>query len=194
MKFRINGLNGLKYILISVTGIVSTMPIVGVSVANRYVTLFTISFFLLLLFYAWNTIAKGSFTFKVNKYNEYYLLFLIWPILSYFVGIMYMPSQWYSSMTSYVIKVVLYLGLAIMIYLDNDKNSITYFARGLFIGICINAIWSVFEAFSWYILRFSLNDTLFGRYINIGRELTIWNSLGGGIRVCGLNYDPAHLG
>ena len=63
----------------------------------------------------------------------------------------------------------------------------------MIIGIAINALWSIFEALSWYLLNKSLNDLLFGSFINIGRDIIIKNKYGG-VRVSGLNYDPAHLG
>lgn len=183
----------LKYILVLLMGIFSTMPILGIPFGGKYITVFTIIFILNFCNIVWEVFRRNRFSFMLTGIKKVYLMFLIWPIMSYLVGLMYMPKEWHSSMTSYIIRVIEYLLLTILLYIDNDKKNARTFGIGLFYGIVINAVWSIFEAVSYYFFSKSLNDILFSSYLNLNREVLLVNSYGG-IRVSGLNYDPAHLG
>ncbi len=183
----------MKYSLAAIMGVFSTMPIVGIPLGGGYTTLFSITFVLYFAVLVWNVFAKNCTSFGLSRLKLSYLLFLIWPLFSYIVGLFYMPNEWHSSMTSYTIKVLEYLAITLLLYMDNDVVSSKAFARGLLAGIIANAIWSVFEAITYYFFRSSLNDIIFSRFLGLNRDVLIWNSFGG-IRVSGFNYDPAHLG
>lgn len=183
----------LKYILILSMGIFSTMPILGIPFGGRYITVFSITFILNFCNIVWEVFRKNQFSFMLTSIKKVYLIFLIWPIMSYLIGLVYMPKEWHSSMTSYIIRVIEYLLLTILLYIDNDKENARMFGKGLFYGIVVNAVWSIFEAISYYFFSESLNDILFSSYLGLNREILLWNRYGG-IRVSGLNYDPAHLG
>lgn len=174
-------------------GIASTMPIVGIPFGGRYITVFTFVFILFFGMSLIKSITGRKFTFQINDLKHVYLLFLVWPIISYIVGLIYMPGEWHSSMTTYVIRALEYLVLTVILYIEDNKTTSIYFIKGLLAGIVANAIWSIFEAVSFYFFRQSLNDMVFGPFLTLNRSILLWNRLGG-IRVSGLNYDPAHLG
>lgn len=176
-----------------IMALTSTMPIVGIPIAGRYISLFTICFVVFLVEIACICANSRKTSIVIDKSRKIYLLFLIWPIISYVVGLLYMPERWYSSMTSYAIRVIEFIVVTLLLYLINDERMPKSFAKGLLFGIVVNAIWSIIEAISYFFVRRSLNDLIFGRYLSLDRSILIWNSLGG-IRASGLNYDPAHLG
>ena len=193
MKTADIGKNRNKEKLTMLMGVVSTMPILGLPIGGRYITLFTIVFALYFISATIEALSIRRLSIHITNLSKTYLLFLTWPIISYFVGVFYMPNEWHFSMRSYIVKVLAYLALTFILYINKNKNTAKAFCRGLIIGIAINALWSIFEALSWYLLNKSLNDLLFGSFINIGRDIIIKNKYGG-VRVSGLNYDPAHLG
>lgn len=183
----------LKDKLAVLVGITSTMPIVGIPLGGRYITLFTVAFILFFAISAFRIFKKGQLSFGVTRMKRIYLLFLLWPIISYVVGIVYMPGEWHSSMTTYFIRVLEYLAITIILYVDKDEMTAKSFGNGLLIGAIANAIWSIFEAIDYYFFKQSLNDLIFGKFLSLNRDILLWNRFGG-IRVSGFNYDPAHLG
>ena len=183
----------IKDILALAVGITSTMPILGIPIGGRYITLFTIAFILFFAVSALSFFTRGRLSFGVTKMKKIYLLFLLWPIVSYVVGMVYMPREWHSSMTRYFIRVIEYITITVMLYVNKDKKIAISFANGLLIGSIANAVWSIFEAVAFYFFRKSLNDLVFGGFLSLNRDILLWNKYGG-IRVSGFNYDPAHLG
>ena len=185
--------NSIQSKVACILGITSTMPIVGVRLGGNYIELFDISFILYLLIAFVFVSTKMKFTLAVTPIKRIYLLFLLWPILSYAVGLMYMPQEWHSSMTSYFVKVIEYLFFTIIVYSNDSINDTKLFGKGLLIGIIANAIWSILQAITYYVFKQFLNTLVFVQKLGLPRGGEIWNSLGG-IRVSGFNYDPAHLG
>lgn len=176
-----------------VLGITSTMPIVGVRLGGSYIELFDMTFILFLLVSFVSVSTKKKLTISVTPTKRIYLLFLLWPILSYVVGLMYMPQEWHSSMTSYFVKVIEYIIFTLIVYSSDSNSDAKLFGKGLLIGIISNAIWSILQAITYYIFKQFLNTLVFVQILGLPRGGEIWNSYGG-IRVSGFNYDPAHLG
>ncbi len=193
MNIRINMGSYIYDCLLLLLGMFCTMPIVGVPIIGRYVSLYNIVFILFIIATIIKAFISNKQKIAIDCWAYIFLLFLLWPTVSYFIGYVYMPAQWHSIMTSYVLKAIVYFSLMVILLINSNKDEARLFSRGLIIGVLINTIWSVIETLSFSIFRVSINDRLFGKYFDLGRELLLPNSFGG-IRACGLNYDPAHLG
>lgn len=192
-SIKINKSIGYKGKVALLMGIVSTMPIVGMSLSGRFISFFKILFATYFILTFISVIKKGKRIFNLSQIKMVYMIFLLWPLISYLVGLMYMPGHWHSSMTSYVVKVFEYLILTVLMYIEKNKEDALSFAKGLIIGIIANAIWSILQAVTYYILDQSLNTIIFVNILGLKSGGQIWNGYGG-IRVSGFNYDPAHLG
>ena len=180
--------------LIVLMGIVSTMPIVTIGFGSYRLSLFTLTFVLFVVFSLYIVIVQKKYHFTFGRTKKVLLLFLVWSIISYLAGLIFMPSEWQPYMTSYAMKSVEYIVAFLLICIINDRKSCESYAKGLIIGFSINAIWSIAELFVFAVLHKSLNNMIFvERLSSLDRSSIIANQYGG-VRVSGLNYDPAHLG
>ena len=181
-------------LLITFMGIVSTMPIVTIGIGSSRLSLFSIVFFLFVAYSLCIVITQKKFSFVCGRIKKILFLFMAWSIVSYLAGLIYMPSDWQSYMTSNVMKSGEYIMAFLLICLIDDRKSCESYAKGLIIGCSINAAWSIAELFVFTVLHKSLNNMIFvERLANLDRSSIIYNQYGG-VRVSGLNYDPAHLG
>lgn len=170
----------------------STMPIVGIPVLNRYISIFEICFLVFLLNLSIMVLA-GRTEMRFSNRKIALTVFLIWNIISSCVGVLTLPSEWHGTIASYSIKSIQYIVLIVLVSLNQKNIDPEKFFKGLIWGCQANAIWAIAEGVSYNFFNFRLNDNVFAAYTSsLDRSTLIVTQYG--IRASGFNYDPAHLG
>lgn len=185
--------------LIFMLGIFATMPIVTIEITGRYISVFSLLFFLALVVIIFVSFV-GVINIKINIELILFSSFLLLSLVASFVGIAYFvgDAEWQIKAASYIPKILVYLVFLFCItrIVLNDLSIATFFFNGLLLGCVANCLWAILEGLTFYFAGFSLNDSFFVGYATLmpvdRPYITIITD--GMIRASGFNYDPAHLG
>lgn len=105
--------------------------------------------------------------------------------------------EWQLAALSHIPKMIIY---TLLFYLLKKQVNTTMYVRliavGILWGAILNLIWALFDAAIYYSNGYSITNELFSGYINAldVRYGMISLTIGGTIRSCGLNIDPANIG
>ena len=188
-----------KSFLSFMLGLTSTMPIVGIHLGTRDISLYRIIFVLVIFCWGINTLQKG---FYLGVESKKYLLWLAEALLASICGFIFLSQSeaaWSSMAASYMAKVFSFI---IFVVLWNSQENAKEFnsvvLKGFFCGCMLNCIWAIIDAGGFYLFGKSINNIVFAGYIARNGirhnmlSLIIYPS--GQIRAGGFNGDPAHLG
>ena len=176
-------------------GLFSTMPIVGIVVAGRDISLYQILFSVIIL-----VLFLENSCEKRNYYSFRLVEWLVFAVASSIIGVVvfyFIAPQWSDAALSHIPKILLFLMFAILwASKNNGEEHAHYVIKVFFIGCIINCLWACVDALDFYITGQSINNILFQGYcirnkIHYGMMSLVSN---GSIRACGFNYDPAHIG
>ncbi|MBO7453029.1 MAG: O-antigen ligase family protein [Clostridiales bacterium] len=176
------------------------MPIVGIPLAGRYFTIFNILFIVTFAFCLLKTFSKNEVNIivkSINSRTRLLFVFFFIEVIAAFIGLFFLPQNWSRQIFSYLIKSIEYAALFLLIMCEDEDDKevvVTSFMNGLLFGCIVNAVWGIVQAILWYIGKISLNQLLFSRAIRNEKQVGIYVNVYYGIRVSGLNTDPAHLG
>lgn len=197
---RIKKLN-INQLLCVLLGMTSTMPIVGIHIGARDISFYRIIFSFFLL-YGGIYVIKNRVRLSVNSLRL--LAWMAWGIFSCFVGWFFLSFDepaFSSAAMSFLPKVSLLFLFATVwcMFVSNEHRDLCMAtARGFLYGCIANCVWAVLDAACFYVLKLSLNNTVFWGYIkrnNIRYDmLSLIINNGKMIRASGFNYDPAHIG
>ena len=186
------------YIVSFFVGLFSVAPIVTLNIDSYSVSYFTI-FFIAQIFLLFLFGSKRSYKYFPGKITRIYFLWFLLALVSSFFGLIYFVDykDFFFTVISYVPKIVLYLIFILLVSRSQYKESVScYFFKGLFIGCIVNICWAILEGIIFYRTGTSLTASVFSGFLERLPENRQFFSIirEGGIRVSGLNYDPAHLG
>lgn len=177
-------------------GIISTMPILGIRINGKLISLFYILFGIFNIWLVVEFFTKRE-TIKLNKESKRLLIWFMICIFSCLCGIIYFgtESMWGKNIFKYIINIIIYSFTLILLSSYNNKRIIIFkYIKGFIIGILVNCIWGIMEGVLYYTFRFRLNDFMFGSIVRLVDREHISVVTTTGIRASGLNVDPAHLG
>lgn len=181
-------------------GLFSTTPIIGISIGKKYITLFNIFFVLTFIISFIFLILKKQKTSKIDKIDKnvkYIFMFFYCEIIAALIGLIVLPESFNSTIVSYLFKSIEYMFLYFMILFFSPEEKeliIKSFLKGFFLGCIANAIWALVQAFFWFTQKKAINTLLFKNAIVEKNHVGLFVYTDYGIRVSGLNTDPAHLG
>ena len=198
MRIRITRIKNNNHInlLFWLLGFSSTAPLLSFPVAGRLISLYTVMlcFVLIYLFFKQN----NNQSIKTTLDKKYYQ-WSAFGIASSIFGFLFFwgMDEWMETSLSYIPKIALYVVLFFLI--RNSKCCYDYcrsICYGILGGFIINIGWAIVDAFLFYITGVSITNELFAYYIAISdiRYGIISLTIGGTIRSCGLNIDPANIG
>lgn len=179
-------------------GLFSTTSLLSVNILSRYISLFSI---VLVLVFINLCIRKHISCINKGTYEDKLFYSWIWiSVLSSLWGFLYFvtdSTEWQFAALSYVPKLIIYM---LLFYLLKKQVNTQYYVRliavGILWGAILNLIWALFDAIIFYSYGYSITNELFRNYINAldVRYGMISLTIGGTIRSCGLNIDPANIG
>lgn len=184
-------------VLYFLLGLFSTTSLLSINILGRYISLFSIVLVVVLVNLC---VCKKSYINK-SVYEDKLFYSWIWiSILSSFWGFFYFVTdsiEWQFAALSYVPKLITYM---LLFYLLKKQVNARYYVRliaiGILLGAILNLIWALFDAAIFYSYGYSITNEFFRDYINAldVRYGMISLTMGGTIRSCGLNIDPANIG
>lgn len=179
-------------------GVFSTMPIVGIKLLGHYFSLFDI-FFGLSFIYFFVCVCRKKFDVIIGKNILLIMAWFFMALISSLCGWLYFEDapEWRDAATSYVIKILLYLLFAFLLGAQDNQDILTkYVLKGILVGCVLNMVWSIIDAFSFYVFGVSINNIVFHQYAidHNTRFGTLSLIIDGMIRAGGFNDDPAHIG
>ena len=179
-------------------GIFSTMPIVGIPVLGRDISVYTILFALCLALLLVKTVLARRV--RVGKHSKWLALWLCAGLIGCGCGWLFLKNSepaFSEAAASGIPKVLLFLAFLILFRSGEEGDEACLaIAKGFLIGCALNCAWAVIDALCFYVFGFSLNNQVFAGYIvrNNIRLKQISLNINGMLRSGGFNYDPAHLG
>lgn len=176
-------------------GFSSTTSILAIPLAGRYISVFSLLLFLTIFLLLFD---KGK-KLKYSNLDKKFLIWMLISLLSTFYGAVYfIGKDTFQSMTlSYLPKILLYLLLFFLV--KRSRYSYSYskcICLGLLYGCIFNLCWSIADAAGYYTTGISITNKLFENYI-VANDMRYGMAsliIGGTIRACGINYDPANIG
>ena len=179
-------------IIVYLSGVFVTMPIVGISLGGHFLSLFSILFILLFAGSAFLAVNGGSLPrILKNKVEICFFGFCLWSLVGIALGLYFLNPSWKPYLISNGVKPIEYILLMLLIHIVNDGKSAEQFAKGLMLGFILNCSWSILQGVYYLVFHHSLNSLLFSNAsIDVAEIWTVY----GGIRACGFNMDPANIG
>lgn len=185
----------IKY-LSFLLGVFISMPIITLKLHGILFSVFTIIYAIVLFILPFTL---KTYKITLGKFSTKVLIWFILTIISSIYGILFFINnyEWYKGIIVYIPKILSFIYLLVFLYNSKYKLVIiNNFFSGFILGCMINIIWACVEGLFFYYKGYSLNNIIFSDFIQTlpsnRKYISIVNE--GGIRVPGLNYDPAHLG
>lgn len=175
-------------------GLFVTMPIIGLNLSTNYVSLFTLAliFFIVILTIK-NISALGLMIF--NKQSIYLLLWMLMSLVASLYGLLYFydKENVQLEIIKYIYKIIIFIYLSILLNKYNENNIYKLFIYGFYVGCIINIFWVILQAIYFLKYNLSINVILFPNFAStLVRDFILVKETG--LRLSGLNYDPAHIG
>lgn len=188
----------IRIVFMWLLGFSATSPLLSLPLGGHLISLYTIVLaivFVILVHETRGTMGYYKKTPLDVRFNRWCALGLISSVFGFFF--FWGDDTWMSASVSFVPKIILYFLLFYLI--GRSRNNHEYcraICYGIIWGLIINICWSVADAFIFYISGVSITNELFAYYIAISdiRFGVISLTIGGTIRSCGLNIDPANIG
>ena len=186
-------------LLLFLLAIFSTMPIVSIPIGGKCISIFSflLPITLLKIFF------DGIYIEHFSKTEKLFFSFLLFSLLGSFFGFFYFwgESNFSIIAISSIPKILIYFSLGYILFCARLKeNQIKVMATGLLTGAILNLIWASLDGVLFYISGLSINNKTFSYYLKYQSEGLIRYGMlsltygDKGIRACGFNYDPSHIG
>lgn len=184
------------YALFWLLGFSSTTPLLAFPIAGRLITLYSL---MIVFAFLYLLVKKDVCVYKKTIMTSHYYLWSYIGLASSLFGFFYFWGNdvWMEASISHVPKILLYLFLFVLLVRHKDGSLFCRsISMGLICGFIANLGWAIADAFIFYITGSSITNELFAYYIAISdiRYGIISLTIGGTIRSCGLNIDPANIG
>ena len=179
-------------------GLCSTTSLLSIGILGIYISLFSIV--LILVFIDLFINQTSSSIYKNTHVDKIFYFWMLISIASSLFGFFYFSTdsfEWQLAALSHIPKMIIY---TLLFYLLKKQVNTTMYVRliavGILWGAILNLIWALFDAAIYYSNGYSITNELFSGYINAldVRYGRISLTIGGTIRSCGLNIDPANIG
>jgi hypothetical protein len=188
-------INRFKKFVFGSLGFTATTSILVFPILGLYIKVFNVIFALAIFLLIFD---KRKQIIRYTLDNKYLLWMLISLLSSLFGALYFMElEEFQSAALSFVPKIILYTVFYLLLkYSYNSSTLSVSLCNGLLLGCVFNLIWAIVDALLYYSTGISITNNLFASYLTAADIRYNQASLiiGGTIRACGINYDPANIG
>lgn len=188
-------INRIQKIIFGSLGFTATTSILVFPILGLYTKVFNVIFVFAFIFLILDKRKRISRYDLDNKY----LLWMLIALLSSLFGALYFMEleEFQTAALSYIPKIILYTIFYLLLrYSWNGVAISSCLCKGLLYGCVFNLLWAIIDALLYYSIGISITNNLFASYLTAADIRYNQASLiiGGTIRACGINYDPANIG
>lgn len=167
-------------------GILAPAPIIRLFSKTAYVYFLIITVFIILI-YSMNS----KFKYRKN-FDKYYIIYTICVLLSSFICLVRMPSEWTSDVVGLIIQFI----CVFIIYLWFDKTEnfdLSYsFVKGVYISAIVQMIWGYLQLF-FYRNGIDLNLLVFNKILHMFDSDATHYTNNGGIKISGFCWNSGNF-
>lgn len=167
-------------------GILAPAPIISLFSKTAYVYFLIITVFIILI-YSMNS----KFICRKN-FDKYYIIYTICVLLSSFICLVRMPSEWTSDVVGLIIQFI----CVFIIYLWFDKTEnfdLSYsFVKGVYISAIVQMIWGYLQLF-FNRYGIDLNLLVFDKILHMFEGEATNHTIDGGIKISGFCWNSGNF-